>query len=117
MIVATVSHQELECSLSLHAELSDFDTGTSEDPAHANVQDVVTKDSPRHVLPSSLLIKSSDIRILDIIGQGRRDMYLASQYPMHTCMYRILPKISSPHPFFSSRHGPDWGGAYFQRSC
>ena len=59
-------------------ELSDFATGSGVAHSHASMQDEVTKDSPRHVLPSSLLIKSSDIRILDIIGQGRDPMQVSA---------------------------------------
>ncbi len=86
MVVVTVSH--LECSLpsnSRRDEGLDIDIGTGDDHDrfHASVQDEVSKDSPTHVLPSSLLIKSSDIRILDIIGQGRDIFQISSHAHMH----------------------------------
>ena len=43
--------------------------------------------------------------------QTRKGLVSLVSAIMHECTYCILLKISPP--FFSSRHGPDWGGGLF----
>ena len=87
--IAVVSYQE--SSLPLHGKRveSRYLNNEASYKGHSSVQDRMTKGSledvpnplslhvhasvegsPKHTLPSSLHIKSSDIRILDVIGQG-----------------------------------------------
>ena len=81
-------------------ELSKLDSGTGQDYAssHAFGQDVVKNSK---MLPSSLHIKSSDVRILDVIGQGRDILLSSARCPCMQLMhlYNIIILLLSSTNF------------------